>query len=105
MKKILFILLILLFVNPCFAAKVVREKETGKIVYRSDPPFEDGFGAKNAALLYGGKPEDYTEVSITQEEWDAHINYKTDEQLIRDKMNELLRKQAVEELKKEGKLK
>jgi len=49
--------------------KVVKRKSNGKIVYRSEPEFEEGFGIKNAVVLEGGNPEDYEEVEITKEEW------------------------------------
>jgi len=54
--------------------KVVKRKSDGKIVYRSEPEFEEGFGIKNAISLYGGLPDDYEEVEITETEWNAHLS-------------------------------
>ena len=53
--------------------KVVKRKSDGKIVYRSEPEFEEGLGIKNAVIISQGKPEDYEEVEINQDEWDKHI--------------------------------
>ena len=73
MKKIYLIILILLFSIPLFAKdtiKVVRNIQTGEIVYRQEPAFEDSKGIVNAVILKGGNPSDYEETKISQEEWD-----------------------------------
>jgi len=53
--------------------KVVKRKSDGKIVYRSSPEFEEGFGIKNAVVLEGGIPEDYEEAEITEAEWNEKV--------------------------------
>ncbi|MDI6761254.1 MAG: hypothetical protein QMD05_10555 [Candidatus Brocadiaceae bacterium] len=52
--------------------RVVRQKVTGRIVYRADPEFAPGMGIKNA-LTMGHKESECEEVDITQAEWDAEI--------------------------------
>ncbi len=51
--------------------KVVKRKLDGKIVYRSDPEFEEGIGLNNAVALHGGLSENYEEVEISQGEWNS----------------------------------
>lgn len=51
--------------------KIVKQISTGKIVYRSIPEFEAGMGIKNAVAINGGKPEDYQEIDITDNEYAA----------------------------------
>lgn len=110
MKKVIIVLLVLVIfgitVNG-FCARVVKEKITGKIVYRSEPEFKKGLGIKNAVAMNGGKPEDYKEVEIIQQDWDLHLEVlsNTPEKLIQRKIKKILRRQAIKELKAEGKLK
>jgi hypothetical protein len=54
--------------------KVVIRKLDHKILYRSEPEFKEGFGIKNALAERGGKPEDYQEVDITDQQWQAHLD-------------------------------
>ena len=53
--------------------KVVKHKETGEILYRSEPEFEKGFGIKNASIGEGVPETELEEVNITQQEWDEHV--------------------------------
>jgi len=41
--------------------KVVIRKIDSEVVYRQSPDFEDGYGIKNAIILYGGTEDDYEE--------------------------------------------
>lgn len=52
--------------------KVVIEIAAGRPRYRSDPPFEKGFGIKNAVAMFGGKPQDYEEIEMTFEQYNAN---------------------------------
>ena len=87
--------------------KVVKGKIDGKIVYRSEPEFEEGFGIKNAIALHGGIPKDYEEIEITEEEWEESIK-PTPEQIeetkIQVEMQRILREQAVANLKARGEM-
>jgi hypothetical protein len=76
--------------------KVVKRKSDGKIVYRSSPEFEEGFGIKNAVVLDGGLHEDYEEVAITEQEWLVKVvTPRQKEEEIQAEMNRLLREQAI----------
>lgn len=86
--------------------KVVKRRVNGKIVYLSDPKFEEGFGIKNAIALEGGLPEDYEEVEILESEWEAHVNPSEEikERKIQAEMLRLLREQAISSLKLKGEI-
>lgn len=87
--------------------KVVIEIATGKLVYWSDPPFEEGYGIINAVAMFGGKPEDYEEVEMTQAQYDANpviaaeLETAEIEAKIAERMDKNARDQAVAELKAE----
>lgn len=53
--------------------KVVKLISSGEIKYNQTPEFEPGFGITNSVILFGGSSEDYEEVEISQEEWDAFV--------------------------------
>ncbi len=52
--------------------KVVIEIATGKPVYQQLPDFEEGKGIANAVAIFGGVPEDYREVEITEEQYNSN---------------------------------
>ena len=51
--------------------KVVKQKSTGKIVYRQSPDFEKGKGLINASIINSISADDLEEVEINRVEWDA----------------------------------
>ena len=51
--------------------KVVKQKSTGKVVYRQSPDFEKGKGLLSASVVSSVSVDDLKEVEITQLEWDA----------------------------------
>ena len=53
--------------------KVVKQKSTGAIVYRSDPEFEPGKGIMNASRIKNIPESDLEEVDIIQSEWDEFV--------------------------------
>jgi len=57
---------------------VVKHKDTGEILYRSEPEFEEGMGIKNASIIEGIPEIELEEVEITQQEWDDHIAAQKD---------------------------
>jgi hypothetical protein len=52
--------------------KIVRQKSTGKTVYRQSPDFKKGIGIKNALLL-GYDKNDLEEIVLSQQEYDDDI--------------------------------
>ena len=91
--------------------KVVKRKSDGKIVYRSNPEFEEGFGIKNAIALNNlqggnfGNPEDYEEVEITESEWiEKIVSPRIEENKIQEEVKRILREQAIVGLKIRGEL-
>jgi hypothetical protein len=85
--------------------KVVKRKSDGKIVYRSEPEFEKGFGIKNAVVLEGGLPKDYEEVEITEGEWNEKvISPIVEENKIQEEIKRILREQVIARLKAKGEL-
>jgi hypothetical protein len=87
MKKI--ILLAFLFVLPVnlLSVQVVQRKADSKIVYRSIPEFQKGYGIKNAVAIYGGQPTDYIEVLITETQWTSSLPVK--EKTLEERLSEL----------------
>jgi hypothetical protein len=51
----------------------VRNKDTGRLVWRESPDFERGYGLGNAIIDGLGTYKNLEEVEVTQEEWDAEI--------------------------------
>jgi len=85
--------------------KVVKRKSDGKIVYRSSPEFEEGFGIKNAVVLEGGIPEDYEEIDITEAEWNEKvISPIVEENKIQEEIKRILKERAIANLKAKGEL-
>lgn len=88
--------------------KVVKIKETGKIIYRQSPSFKKGLGIKNACFDGNYKPEDLQEVTISQQEFNDTLEVESAERrkeiLIQKRMNDLLRQQAIDSLKAEDAL-
>ena len=49
--------------------RIVRQKSTGEILYRSHPEFEKDFGIKNARVMFSGISEaDMEEVNVDLKE-------------------------------------
>ena len=64
--------------------KAVRNKATGRLVYREYPDFRKGMGIANALLgdlVAGdlGSKDELEEIDITQEQWDAEIALREQE--------------------------
>lgn len=74
MKKLLIFCSIFLLAGPVFSAQVVQRISDGKYVYRESPDFAKGYGIKNAVAMYGGKAEDYKEITITEAQWTTQYN-------------------------------
>jgi hypothetical protein len=88
--------------------KVVKNKTTGRIVYREEPEFKEGYGILNAINLGLGKKEELIEVDATQEEWEAECKLQQEEAgpTLREEVDKLKGeiekvKEDVEKLKKE----
>jgi hypothetical protein len=60
--------------------KVVKNKKTGRLVYREEPEFKEGYGILNAVNLGLGKKEDLIEVDATEEEWKTEIQLRRQEE-------------------------
>lgn len=60
--------------------RVVRNKLTGRPVYREDPDFEWGKGITNAVAHECGSVDELEEVEVTPEDWDAELLLREQEQ-------------------------
>ena len=59
--------------------KVVKNKNTGEILYRESPEIVDGIKALKSASAFAGLPEkDLVVADITQKNWDDHVKAKKD---------------------------
>ena len=84
--------------------KVVKQKSTGKIVYRQSPDFEQGKGIINASIFNQIAADDLEEVVITRQEWDDVQKIKRDKTERDEKIDKEMWDLAEQSLKDKGKL-
>ena len=58
----------------------VKNIKTGRLVYREQPDFAPGFGIKNAVLFDCGSAKELEEVTATEEQWQAEVDARQQEQ-------------------------
>ena len=61
--------------------RVVRNKVTGRLIYREEPDFEWGKGITNAILTGEGIENELEEIEVTEQEWEAELALRREENL------------------------
>jgi len=81
--------------------KVVKNKVSGRLVYREDPDFKPGYGIKNAVIIGLGTEEELIEVDATEKDWEKETELRRQEMppTLREQMEKV--KEDVENLKGE----
>ena len=59
--------------------KVVKNIQTGRLVHREIPDFEEGKGIINAVAMGCGSIENLEEIEVTQTQWDAELALREEE--------------------------